>query len=262
VSTRWQREADKGNEAAVQYKDDRLKEAHERIQSPDYNKLERKTLNRMLQGGFASNYFFELESDMRARKHAERKEEQTFRDIPRSQFFDALFNIAGLPPLTTPRRTPEQERTWGEWADRLEEHDRSERILPSQPGWGRVVSRDTRATQPEAKPAIDTVGVEAASEERAPEAKALFAALLAQPETVTMTACACGKIGMNVCMPVQVTLDKRSKYLQIKGGKTKYLSFSDHKALSEHRIKQGKYAEEHELAHAPHSLIEETDTYE
>ena len=67
MSTRWQREADKGNEAAVQYKDDRLKDAQQRIQSPDFNKLERKTLNRMLQGGFASNYFFEMERDKRAR---------------------------------------------------------------------------------------------------------------------------------------------------------------------------------------------------
>lgn len=306
MSTRWEREAAKGNEAAVKYKEELSAEAKKTVFSADYETLERKAMVGAVRAPAFSNFFEQMERAQRARRNAEAKEALTYQSVSSEAFLRGMRVLAGM-PLSMESKTP---RTWGEWADKLEMHDQDAlkysysaapdprvwpehseqeeanaarradwerylqetarrqtqtKVLGRDPAWGRVVSRDLRAAQPFVELAakvIETTGVEAASPERAPEAKALFAGLLAQPETITLMACACGLIGSDVCVPVQATLDKRSKFLAVKGRNQKFLSKADHKALNDHRRQQGKRTEDHELDGVPDDMLEVVDTYE
>jgi hypothetical protein len=218
----------------------------------------------------------------------------------------------------------ELPRTWGEWAEKLEEHDRlgsgplqteqervnaarradwerylqesvkaqpretQTKVLGRDPSWGRVVSRDHRAVPPQTRflreladtpvgtsfsldevarrhgikpPVLDTVGVEAASPERAPEAAALFAGLLAEPSTNEFTVCACGLIGGG-CFPVKARLDKRAKFLRVKGTDQYLLSRDDLKSLQDHRRAAGKPVPPVDDGYLHPDRLEESDHYE
>jgi hypothetical protein len=303
MSTRWQREAEKGNEAAVQYKED-LGKVTEPVKA-DWSRLERTALKQAIHSPFPfRTTIFEQAARLgRERTKAEKLEASTFDPMGPEAFMRGLQSISRF-PLTVDSAPP---RTWGEWAEKLEEHDRlgsgplqteqeranaarraewqrylqqnsplplpDEEVLAQDPAWGRVVSRDHRAAPPMTlddlarrhgvkPPVLDTVGVEAASPERAPEAAALFAGLLAEPSMQEVPVCACGKIGGG-CFPVMARLDKRTKFLKMKGsysGAT-YLSKDDHKLLQEHRQAAGKYAPDHGLSHVSETSLEVTDTY-
>lgn len=110
--------------------------------------------------------------------------------------------------------------------------------------------------------AIVAQATEAASEERAPEAKALFQELLTAAPTMELQVCACGKIGPGGCFPSKATLDKRTKFVRIKGSRQAYLNKEDHKALQKYRESQGKWTPPHALSFELENNVEETSTYE